>query len=206
MSAGPSWSARAPREPRELRPFVPPPFLSVRANARTRFSDEGLGPVRWKVTLVAQGMLEAGVSGEAKAAPVSARRWGAAARVCPGAAGCRSACCVLSRPRRVSTSADALLLVQGPTVTADAVVGRDGFLLGSEASYDVRDGKVQRYNLAAGFSAPEYAVTLHGLGNLSTYSASYYHRVNSDIETSARATYDSKAPASNVNLEVGTKT
>ncbi|PWO01360.1 putative mitochondrial porin [Tilletiopsis washingtonensis] len=97
-------------------------------------------------------------------------------------------------------------LFKGPTVTADAVVGRDGFLLGSEASYDVRDGKVQRYNLAAGFSAPEYAVTLHGLGNLSTYSASYYHRVNSDIETSARATYDSKAPASNVNLEVGTKT
>lgn len=97
-------------------------------------------------------------------------------------------------------------LFKGPTVTADAVLGRDGFLVGTEAAYDVRDGKVSRYNVAAGFHAPEYAVTLHGLGNLSTYSASYYHRVNADIETSARATYDSKAVASNVNLEVGTKT
>ena len=58
---------------------------------------------------------------------------------------------------------------------------------------------------AAGYHAPEYAITLHALGNLSTYSASYYHRVNQDIEASARATYDSKA-SSNVNLEVGTKT
>lgn len=66
--------ARGPREPQELRPFVPPPFLSVRANARARFSDEGRGPARWKVTLVAQGTLDAPASGEAKAAPVSARR------------------------------------------------------------------------------------------------------------------------------------
>lgn len=79
-------------------------------------------------------------------------------------------------------------------------------MLGTEATYDVKEGKLTRYNLAAGFHAPEYAVTLHALGNLSQYSASYYHRVNPDIETSARATYDTKGPASQVNLEVGTKT
>ena len=33
-----------------------------------------------------------------------------------------------------------------------------------------------------------------------------FRSVNADIETSARATYDTKGPASNVNLEVGTKT
>ncbi|UZJ56838.1 hypothetical protein CBS101457_006158 [Exobasidium rhododendri] len=97
-------------------------------------------------------------------------------------------------------------LFKGPTVTADAVLGRDGFLAGAEATYDVKDGKLSKYNLAAGFHAPEYAVTIHALGNLSLYSASYYHRVNPDIETSARATYDTKGPASQVNLEVGTKT
>ncbi|CAO1613121.1 unnamed protein product [Parajaminaea phylloscopi] len=97
-------------------------------------------------------------------------------------------------------------LFKGPTFTADAVVGRDGFLAGAEASYDVKGGKVSKYNLAAGYHAPEYAVTLHGLGNLSTYSASYYHRVNADIEAGARATYDSKSADSKVNLEVGTKT
>ncbi|PWN28996.1 putative mitochondrial porin [Jaminaea rosea] len=99
-------------------------------------------------------------------------------------------------------------LFKGPTFTADAVVGKDGFLAGAEAAYDVKGGKVSRYNLAAGYQAPEYAITLQGLGNLSTYSASYYHRVNADIEAGARATYDSKsATADNrVNLEVGTKT
>lgn len=94
---------------------------------------------------------------------------------------------------------------KGPLVTGDLVLGRDGFLVGAETAYDVRDQKVSRYNLAAGFHAPEYAIALHALGNLSTYSASYYHRVNTDVEASARATYDSKA-SNNVNLEVGTKT
>lgn len=97
-------------------------------------------------------------------------------------------------------------LFKGPTFTADAVVGRDGFLAGAETSYDVKGGKISRYNLALGYNAPEYAVTLHGLGNLSTYSASYYHRVNADIEAGARATYDAKNAADGkVNLEVGTK-
>lgn len=91
-------------------------------------------------------------------------------------------------------------------VTADAVISRDGFLTGAEATYDVKEGKLSKYNLAAGFHASDYAVTLHALGNLTNYSASYYHRVNPDIETSARATYDTKGPASQVNLEVGTKT
>lgn len=86
------------------------------------------------------------------------------------------------------------------------MLGRDGFLLGTEATYDVKDGKLSRYNLAAAFHAPEYAVALHALSNLSHYTASYYHRVNADIETSARASYDTKGPASQVNLEVGTKT
>ncbi len=90
-------------------------------------------------------------------------------------------------------------------MTADAVIGRDGFLAGAEAAYDVKNAKIARYNLAAGFSAPEYAVTLHALGNLSAYTASYYHRVNNDIETSARATYDSTKATKEVKLEVGTK-
>lgn len=96
-------------------------------------------------------------------------------------------------------------LFKGPTFTADTVIGRDGFLVGGEASYNVTEGKVTRYNAAVGFSAPEYAVTLHGLGNLSTFSASYYHRVNPDVEAGAKAVYDTKATTAGVNLEVGTK-
>lgn len=96
-------------------------------------------------------------------------------------------------------------LFKGPTFTADTVFGRDGFLLGGEASYDVTSGKVTRYAAALGFSAPEYAVTLHGLSNLSAFSASYYHRVSRDVEAGAKAVYDTKATTGGVNLEVGAK-
>lgn len=84
----------------------------------------------------------------------------------------------------------------------------------------------QKYNAAIGYSAPEYAVTLHGLGNLSTFHASYYHKVNRDVEAGAKASvpssppsppslprlnrwddriYDTKSPSKAVSLEVGTR-
>lgn len=77
--------------------------------------------------------------------------------------------------------------------------------MGAEASYNVTDGTITRYAAAAGFSAPEYAVTLHGLGNFNTFAASYYHRVSRDVEAGAKAVYDHKATTSNVSLEVGAK-
>jgi voltage-dependent anion channel protein 2 len=94
---------------------------------------------------------------------------------------------------------------KGPTFTADAVVGHDGFLVGGEASYDVQAGKLNRYAAAIGYSAPEYAVTIHSLQNLSIYSASYYHKVSKDVEAGARAVYDTKATTGGVSIEVGTK-
>ncbi|GJE99839.1 porin [Phanerochaete sordida] len=96
-------------------------------------------------------------------------------------------------------------LFKGPTFTADTVIGRDGFLLGAEASYNVTEGKVTRYAAAVGFSAPEYAVTLQGLNNLNLFSASYYHRVSPDVEAGAKATYDTKGTTQSVHLEVGAK-
>jgi len=94
---------------------------------------------------------------------------------------------------------------KGPSFTADTVIGRDGFLVGAEGTYNVTEGRVSRYAAALGYSAPEYAVSLHGLGNLSTFAASYYHRVSEDVEAGAKAIYDSKAPSGNVSLEVGCK-
>lgn len=69
----------------------------------------------------------------------------------------------------------------------------------------MQQGKVTRYAAAVGFSAPEYAVTIHGLGNFSTFHASYYHRVSADVEAGAKAIYDAKATTQGVTLEVGTK-
>lgn len=94
---------------------------------------------------------------------------------------------------------------KGPTFTADTVLGRDGFLFGAEAAYNVTDGKISRYAAAIGYNAPEYAVTVHGLNNLNTFAASYYHRVSPDVEAGAKAVYDTKSTTSGVSLEVGTK-
>jgi len=49
-------------------------------------------------------------------------------------------------------------------------------------------------------------VTLHGLGNLSTFAASYYHKVSKDVEAGAKAVYDTKSTTGGVSLEVGAKT
>ncbi|KAF7314515.1 hypothetical protein MKEN_00924600 [Mycena kentingensis (nom. inval.)] len=96
-------------------------------------------------------------------------------------------------------------VLKGPTFTADTVFGRDGFLVGAEAAYNVTEGRISRYALAAGVSAPEYAVTLHALNDLKTFSASYYHRVSPDVEAGAKAIYDPKTNGG-VAIEVGTKT
>ncbi|KAF8158041.1 eukaryotic porin/Tom40 [Crassisporium funariophilum] len=95
---------------------------------------------------------------------------------------------------------------KGPTFTADTVLGRDGFLVGAEAAYNVTGGNITRYAAAVGYNAPEYAVTVHGLNNFNTFSASYYHRVSRDVEAGAKAVYDTKSTHGGVALEVGTKT
>ncbi|KAJ7134874.1 voltage-dependent ion-selective channel [Mycena epipterygia] len=99
-----------------------------------------------------------------------------------------------------------LNVLKGPTFTADTVLGRDGFLVGAEAAYNVTEGSITSYALAAGFNAPEYAVTLHALKDLKSFSASYYHRVSPDVEAGAKAVYDPKLTNGGVSIEVGTKT
>ncbi|KAI5455321.1 hypothetical protein QFC20_004644 [Naganishia adeliensis] len=96
-------------------------------------------------------------------------------------------------------------MFKGPTFTSDVVLGRDGALVGAEATYDVLAGAITRYAGAIGYSAPDYAVTIHGLGNLSTFSASYYHKVSKDVEAGAKAVYDTKSTTGGVALEVGSK-
>lgn len=66
------------------------------------------------------------------------------------------------------------------------------------------DGKIARYNATLGYTAPEYAVAVHATNSLSVFSASYYHRVSSDVEAGGKAVWDSKG-SNAVALEVGAK-
>lgn len=95
-------------------------------------------------------------------------------------------------------------LFKGPTANIDAVLGHEGFLVGAEAGYDVQKAAVTKYSAAIGYSLPQYAATIQATNNLSVFSASYYHLVNSEVEAGAKATWDSKA-GNNVGLEIAGK-
>ncbi|KAL8654349.1 MAG: hypothetical protein Q9226_003476 [Calogaya cf. arnoldii] len=95
-------------------------------------------------------------------------------------------------------------LMKGPTANIDAVVGREGFLVGAEAGYDVQKAAITRYAAAVGYTVPQYSTAITASNNLSVFSAAYYHKVNSEVEAGAKATWDSKG-SNNVGLEVAGK-
>ncbi|KAI9232321.1 MAG: eukaryotic porin/Tom40 [Podila humilis] len=99
-------------------------------------------------------------------------------------------------------------LFKGPTFTGDFVVGRDGFLVGGDVAYDFEGKYITRFAAAAGYTAPEYSVAVHATNSFKVFSASYYHRINADLEAGGKAVYDSKAEKgakAPVALEVGAK-
>jgi voltage-dependent anion channel protein 2 len=95
-------------------------------------------------------------------------------------------------------------LLKGPTANVDAVVGHEGFLAGASAGYDVQKAAVTSYNAAVGFVAPTYSAAVTATDNLSVFAASYYHKVNSQVEAGAKATWNSRT-GNAVGLEVASK-
>ena len=93
---------------------------------------------------------------------------------------------------------------KGPTAVFDMTVGHEGFLVGAEGGYDVNKAAITKYALALGYSQPSYAAAITATNNLGVFSASYYHKVNTEVEVGSKATWDSAA-GSNVGLEVATK-
>ena len=95
-------------------------------------------------------------------------------------------------------------LLNGPSANFDAVLGHEGFLVGAEGGYDVQKAAITKYAAAIGYSVPQYTAAITAGNNLSVFSASYYHRVNEQVEAGAKATWDSKA-GNSVGLEVASK-
>jgi voltage-dependent anion channel protein 2 len=95
-------------------------------------------------------------------------------------------------------------LFKGPVATVDLTLGHEGFLVGAEGGYDVQKAAITKYSLAAGYSQGSYAAAITATNNLSIFSASYYHKVNAQVDAGAKATWDSTA-GSNVGLEVASK-
>lgn len=95
-------------------------------------------------------------------------------------------------------------LLKGPVATIDATVGHEGFLVGAETGYDVQKAAITRYSAAVGYNAGIYSAAIQATNNLSIFSASYYHKVNDQVEAGSKATWDSKA-GNTVGLEVAAK-
>ncbi|KAL9126294.1 MAG: hypothetical protein Q9217_004643 [Psora testacea] len=95
-------------------------------------------------------------------------------------------------------------VLKGPTANVDAVLGHEGFLVGAEAAYDVNKAAITKYSAAIGYSAPEYSAAITATNSLSVFAASYYHKVNSQVEAGAKATWDSKG-SNNVGMELASK-
>ena len=95
-------------------------------------------------------------------------------------------------------------LLKGPTALIDAVVGHEGFLAGVSTGYDVHKAAITGVSGAVGFQAPSYQATITATDNFSMFSASYYHKVNSEVEAGSKATWNSKS-GSSVGLELASK-
>lgn len=95
-------------------------------------------------------------------------------------------------------------LLKGPTASIDAIVGHEGFLAGASTGYDVQNAKITGYSAAIGYQAPTYSAAITATDNLSVFSASYYHKVNSQVEAGSKATWNSKS-GNTVGLEVAAK-
>ncbi|KZZ97646.1 outer mitochondrial membrane protein porin [Moelleriella libera RCEF 2490] len=95
-------------------------------------------------------------------------------------------------------------LLKGPVANVDAVVGHEGFLAGASAGYDVNKAVITAYSAAVGYAAPQYSAAITATDNLSVFAASYYHKVNSQVEAGAKATWNSKT-GNAVGLELASK-
>lgn len=95
-------------------------------------------------------------------------------------------------------------LLKGPTAAVDAVVGHEGFMAGASGVYDVNKAAVTAYSAALGYAGPGYTLAVTGFDKMSVFAASYYHKVNSQVETASKATWNSKT-GNTVGLEVAAK-
>jgi len=89
---------------------------------------------------------------------------------------------------------------------ADLVVGAEGFNVGADVTYNVGSQALATYNLAAGYSQPDYAVALTANPDknkldLSNIHASFFHQTNNQLAVGAKLSYNLTSNAS--TLAVG---
>jgi voltage-dependent anion channel protein 2 len=95
-------------------------------------------------------------------------------------------------------------LLKGPTANVDAVVGDKGFLIGAQAGYDVNKAAVTSYAAALGYNCPSYNFAVTGTENMAVFGATFYQKVNSQVEAGCKAVWNKKT-GNNVGIEFAGK-
>jgi len=90
------------------------------------------------------------------------------------------------------------------SAVVDAVAGHEGYIVGGEAGYDVQKAAVTRYAAAVGYQAPTYSGAITATNNLNLITAAYYQKVNANVETGLKASYDLSS-SSTVGIELASK-
>ena len=60
-------------------------------------------------------------------------------------------------------------LLKGPIANIDFVLGRQGFLVGAEAGYDVQKAAITGYQAAVGYQTPIYSAAVTATNNVSVF-------------------------------------
>lgn len=94
---------------------------------------------------------------------------------------------------------------KGPILNMDFVAGQNGVFVGGETGYNVEKGTAIKQNASVAYFHRDFTAALHSTNSFGSYAATYYQRVNPDVEIGANVSWDSKATTNAVNLEVGTK-
>lgn len=90
-------------------------------------------------------------------------------------------------------------------ITADFSTGKNGLLVGAEASYDVRGAKLTKWGYAAAYVDSDYILAARGVNNCSGLEVSFYQKVNSDTEVAIKSSSTFKSYFANAVIEAGAK-
>lgn len=107
----------------------------------------------------------------------------------------------------------AVNVIDGPVVTADALVNYQGFLVGGEVELNtgVRAGTGldwSKYNVGLGYDGGDFRVGVTSSKKFGAFTGAYYQKVNADTKVAAKADYtvqsgDKKSAANAVTVAVG---
>jgi voltage-dependent anion channel protein 2 len=107
----------------------------------------------------------------------------------------------------VNTNASIDVLNEKLPVSADIVLGFQGFNLGGEATYNIGKGSVQSILLGASYQQPDYVFAVHakpetGRIDVDSVTASYFHQISNTVAAGAQISY--KFSSADTSLAVGT--